>query len=41
MNDVQMAERFSDKDFESSLVENFEKDFLKKFSIEHKVPNRD
>ena len=39
MNDVQMAERFTDKDFEKSLIENFEKDFLKRLSIEHKVPN--
>lgn len=39
MNDVQMAERFTDQDFESSLVENFEKDFLKNLSIVHNVPN--
>lgn len=39
ITDKELAKRMNDKDFEKSLVENFEKEFSKRLSITHKVPN--
>ena len=39
ITDEELAKRMNDKDFEKSLIEKFEKDFSKRFSIVHKVPD--
>ena len=39
LTDGELAKRMSDKDFESYLVGNFEKEFVKRISITHKVPD--
>ena len=39
LTDGELAKRMSVKDFESYLVGNFEKEFVKRISITHKVPD--
>lgn len=39
ITDNELSMRMNDKDFEKSLIENFEKDFPKSISIVHNVPN--
>lgn len=41
LTDSELAKRMNDKDFESFLIDNFEKEFVKRLSIIHEIPNSD
>ncbi|MCR4853744.1 MAG: hypothetical protein K5893_09155 [Prevotella sp.] len=41
LTDVELAKRMSDKDFETTLVANVEKEFAKNLTVVHEIPSSD